>query len=92
MPHWSPGDEITSTKLNLDSVIKDFTYGETIAVNDALYLKASDGKVDKTSASYNDERIYNFIGFAKEAGDLNDVKKVQIVGKIEGFSGLTVGN
>ena len=73
-------------------IYQSFTYGETIAVNDALYLKASDGKVYKTSASYNDERIYNFIGFAKEAGALNDVKKVQIGGKVEGFSGLTIGS
>ena len=92
MPQWNAGDEITAAKLNLDSVIKDFTYGETIAVNDALYLKASDGKAYKTSASYNDERIYNFIGFAKESGALNDVKKVQISGKVEGFSGLTIGS
>jgi len=69
----------------------DFTYGETIAVNDALYLK-SDGKVYKAVASSDDEKIHNFIGFAKEAGVANDVKKVQISGVVSGFSGLTVGS
>ncbi len=73
-------------------IYQSFTYGETIAINDALYLKASDGKVYKTDADYSDERIHNFIGFAKEAGVLNDVKKVQIGGKVEGFTGLTIGS
>ena len=71
---------------------RNFTYGETIAVNDALYLKAADGKVYRASASFGDERIHNFVGFAKEAGALNDVKKVQIGGKVSGFSALTIGS
>jgi hypothetical protein len=73
-------------------ILQSFTYGETISVNDAVYLKASDGKVYKTNASYNDERIHNFIGFAKEAGNNNDIKMVQIGGVVEGFSGLTTGS
>ncbi len=81
----------TEAKTNLEVELEKFTYGETIAINDALYLKAADGKVYKTSASFNDERIHNFVGFAKEAGALNDVKKVQIGGKVSGFSGLTIG-
>lgn len=93
---WSSGEQINASDLNANfqealNNYRDFTYGETIAVNDALYLKASDGKVYKTDADFNDERIHNFIGFAKEAGALNDVKKVQIGGKVSGFSGLTPG-
>jgi len=94
---FTSGEELKAVDLNknfreaLDDY-RDFTYGETIAVNNALYLKAADGKVYKTSASFDDERIHNFVGFAKEAGVLNDVKKVQIGGKVLGFTGLTVGS
>ncbi len=70
---------------------RDFTYGETIAVNEALYLKASDGKVYKSDADFGDERISSFVGFAKEAGDADAVKKVQIAGKVTGLSSLIKG-
>jgi hypothetical protein len=75
-----------------EKVAYDFTYGETIAINDALYLKAADGKAWKADADFNDERIHNFIGFAKEAGNANDVKKVQVAGVVSGFTGLTAGS
>jgi hypothetical protein len=93
----SPGDDALASQYNnlrddaLYPILQSFTYGETISVNDAVYL-ASDGKVYKTNASYNDERINNFIGFAKEAGNTNDIKKVQIAGIVEDFSGLTTGS
>jgi hypothetical protein len=93
----SPGNDALASQYNdlrddaLYPILQSFTYGETISVNDAVYL-ASDGKVYKTNASYNDERINNFIGFAKEAGNANDIKKVQIAGIVEGFSGLTTGS
>jgi hypothetical protein len=70
---------------------RDFVYGETIAVNDALYLK-SDGKVYKTSASYNDERIHNFVGFAKEAGTSGQTKKVQIAGIVKNLNAFTLSD
>jgi len=73
-------------KANVDS----YTFGETIAINDSLYLKASDSKVYKTDADFADERV-EFLGFAKEAGNANDVKKVQTSGKVTGFTGLTTG-
>ncbi len=94
----SGGDTAYASQYNnlrsdaLYPVLQSFTYGESISVNDALYLKASDGKVYKTDADYHDWRIYNFIGFAKESGSANDVKKVQIGGKVEGFTGLTTGS
>lgn len=92
---WSAGDNVEADDLNQNFTeslnnYRDFTYGETIAVNDAVYLKASDGKVYKTDAT-SEIKINNFIGFAKEAGNANDVKKVQTGGKISGLSGLTTG-
>lgn len=91
----SPGDTATADQYNkarndaIAARFEDFTYGEAIAVNDALYLKASDGKAYKTDADFDDERIHSFIGFAAEVGNANDVKKVQIAGKVSGLSGLT---
>ncbi len=76
----------------VEKTMVDLTYGETLAVNNAVYLKATDGKVYKTDADYSDERTQNFVGFAKEAGDAEDVKKVQTGGKVEEFSGLTAGS
>ncbi|GAI48451.1 unnamed protein product, partial [marine sediment metagenome] len=58
----------------------------------ALYLKASDQKVYKTDADFDDERIHSFVGFAKESGVLNDVKQVWVSGKATGMSGLTPGS
>lgn len=95
---WSAGeypvlaDDINKNFTEALNDYRDFVYGETIAVNDALYLKASDGKVYKTNANYNDERINNFVGFAKESGTNGQTKKVQIAGKVSGFSGLTTGS
>jgi hypothetical protein len=37
------------------------------------------------------ENISKFIGFAKESGNAGDVKKVQIEGTVEGFTGLESG-
>lgn len=69
----------------------NFTYGETIAVNNAVYVRASDGRALRTNASFNDERIHSFVGFAKEAGVLNDVRRIQTAGVVTGFSGLVIG-
>jgi len=94
----APGDDAKAeqyNKLRNDAfypIYQSFTYGETIAVNNALYLKIDDGKVYKASALiYSEDKISNFVGFAKEAGGLNDVKKVQVQGVVSGFSGLIPG-
>lgn len=95
---WLPGefpvraDDINNNFIEALNDYRDFVYGENIAVNDALYLKASDGKVYKTDADYPDERIQNFVGFAKESGTNGQTKKVQIAGKVSGFDGLTTGS
>lgn len=92
MAHWVNGDTGTAKKLNQTGKVEDFPYGETIAINESVYLKASDQKVYKTDANFSDERIHNFIGFALEAGIANDVKEVQITGKVIEFSGLIAGS
>jgi len=95
---WSAGDELTASDLNtnFDEVWDEkekerFTCGESIAINEAVYLKASDGKIYKTNAQYNDERTYSFIGFAKEAGSANDSILVQLNGNVSGLSDLLIG-
>lgn len=62
------------------------TYGETLAVNDAVYLKVSDGKVYKTNAD--DISTLNFVGFAKTVGASGVIQTKGVVG---GFTSLTVG-
>ena len=94
---FSAGEEVQSAKINQNFTeslnnYRDFTYGESIAINDTLYLKTSDGKVYKTDADFPDERILKFVGFAKESGVADDVKKVQASGKVAGLSGLTIGS
>jgi len=79
------GSSLTDTGINT------YTFGETITAGQALYLKESDGKVYKASASTSNEALYNYIGIAYEAGSANDSKKVydkdgQIV------SGLSLGS
>ncbi len=94
---YAAGDELKASELNTNFTealnnYRDFTLGETITASPtAVYLKASDGKVWKTTATPFGENIDNFVGFTKEAGNADDVKKVQIEGKVSGFSGLTVG-
>lgn len=94
---FSAGETIYADKVNenFEEAIndyRDFTLGETISANTPVYLKASDGKIYKTSSTYNDERIHNFMGILKEGGDATDIRKVQITGKVSGLSGLTAGS
>lgn len=91
---WSAGDEFTADKMN-DSQKEnreEFTAGENITIRDALYLKASDGKVYKADASYSDERSASFIGFATETKSASGTLEVDIAGIMSGFSGLSEGS
>lgn len=54
-----------------------------------VYGKLLAGKVYKTDASYNDERIHNFIGFAAEDKNAGQFVNIRIDGVQNGFSGLT---
>jgi|CXWL01.1.fsa_nt_gi hypothetical protein len=85
------GDQVTATDFNDYTLSKTVTLGETIAAGEAVYLKSSDGKVYKTDADTL-ESILNFIGFAAEAGVLNETKRVVLAGRmVTGLSGLTAG-
>ena len=66
--------------------LASFTLGETVTAGQLLYLKSSDGKAYKASATSVAEALYNYIGIAYEAGNANDVKKVQISGIVTGLS------
>lgn len=85
------GAQLPAADLNDYLFNTEYTYGETIAAGDALYLKSSDGKVYKTAMT-SAEAANNFVGFAKDAGVLNDVKHILQAGqKVTGFVGLTAG-
>jgi len=95
--NWSAGDEITASDLNTNFTealndYRDIVFGENIAEDDFVYLKAADGEAYKTDASFNDERIDSFIGVAKEAGTDGQTKKVQVSGVASGLAGLTAGS
>lgn len=67
------------------------TAGETIAVGNALYLKASDGKLWKTAGTA-DESTFSFVGIAVSAGNANATIYYAKPGDIAtGMSGLTAG-
>ena len=78
------------------NLVVNLTAGESLAVNDAVYVSvgASDGgrtagsvyKVDAT----NDARI-EFIGFALDAVSGGSLVRIQVGGGITGLSGLSVG-
>jgi len=90
------GEELPASELNqliIEALndYRDFTLGENISANLPVYLKASDSKIYKTSSAADDEKIHSFVGILKEAGSTNDVKKVQVSGKVIGLSGLTAG-
>ncbi len=72
--------------------VKLFTYGETIAVGEPLYLKTSDSKVYLTTTA-GAESTFSFIGFAIDSGEADDTnKKVQTGGPVTILSGLTPGS
>lgn len=50
------------------------------------------GRVYKTDADYEGQRIENFVGFVIQAGSAGDTRQVQISGIIDGLSGLTAGD
>ncbi len=62
--------------------------GEALAIRDALYISAADGKVYKTDTS-NPTKV-NFYGFAQEAAILNASVNVHHDSHLGGFSGLTI--
>ena len=65
--------------------------GEALAVGDAVYIQASDGRVYKAYSNNSREKA-NVIGLAKEAvSNAGDQVTVVARGPIAGLTGLTVG-
>lgn len=89
---WVAGDQVNASDINSNFLPSDtfFTYGETIAVGDTLYLKISDEKVYKASATSANEAFYNYVGIAMVAGAVNDINPIATLpGSI--VTGLSLG-
>lgn len=78
------------------NLVVNLTAGETLAVNDAVYVSVgaadggrTSGRVYKADAT-NDSRI-EFIGFALDAVSAGALVRVQVGGGVTGLSGLTLG-
>lgn len=88
------GDGANITGLNVVRITDSFTAGEAINASttpQAVYMKASDGKVYKTIAT-GDESTYKFIGFVEDGQNvnINDPVVVTLQGIVDGFSSLTI--
>ena len=87
-----PASSLTEGRLN----IHRYVAGEAIDASmspQAVYLKESDGKVYKATASTAAEALFAFVGFVGLAQNvaMNATVRVQTAGLVSGFSGLTVG-
>lgn len=94
---YAAGDEVKAADINTNFIealndYRDFTLGENITAPAPVYLKASDSKIYKASSSAENEAANSFVGFLMETGVTNDVKKVQVSGKVTGLSSLTAGS
>lgn len=84
---------IPSTHLQtMDMVVTtDYTYGDTIAVGDVLYLDLATAKWELADASA-ESTTEGTLGIALDAGvDTDTGKRVQIGGVVTGLTGLTAG-
>jgi len=87
------GDKLASDEVNRNLPI-EATAGETISVASnpiPVYIKDTDGECYKTDASFDDERIHNFVGFAMTAGSDGNAFTLQTHGVVIGFTGLDAG-
>lgn len=85
------GEQVTADDFNDYTLNPAYTYGETITAGQALYLKASDGKVYKASA-LTAAHMDAFVGIALVSGVANDTNPVLAPGKVaNGLSSLTAG-
>ncbi len=74
------------------TVTTDFTYGDTIAIGDVLYLDGATGKWKLADASA-EATALNAFGIALDAGvDTDTGKRVQLTGIVTGLAGLTTGD
>ncbi|MFA6006923.1 MAG: hypothetical protein WC764_04350 [Candidatus Paceibacterota bacterium] len=86
------GDQLPAADFNDFSLNPVYTYGETLAVGDAVYLKAADGKIWKADADVQ-AQVDAFVGIVAAAGNADDTKRIFAPGKVAtGLSSLTAGS
>ena len=80
-------------KEEIESFFSIFTWNNANPsfVNCACYIYGGERLVTFARADHQNENIYRFIGFTKEAKSVGESVLVQIAGIVEGFSGLTPG-
>lgn len=89
---FSAGNQLSAQEANDYTLNPAYTYGETIAAGDVLYMKAADSKVYKAQADTL-AHIQAVVGLALAAGSANDTNAILGPGKVvTGLSGLTAGS
>lgn len=82
---------LITVPISDSTITDDYTFGDTIADRDFVYLDTSDSKWKLADASAEATAI-GLIGVALEAGvDTDTGKRVQIAGVVTGLTGLTAG-
>jgi hypothetical protein len=72
----------------ISDLVSHLQCGESIALNDSIYIDSADGRVYKFDAT---DTAQVFAGIAKEAGLTSAFIRVVQSGRVKGFSGLTPG-
>lgn len=85
------GEQVSATDFNVFTLGPAYTYGETIAANDVLYLKAADGKVYKADQDVS-AHLYALVGVAIEGGNADTAHYVIPPGKTATGASLTAGS
>lgn len=86
------GEQVTADDFNDYTLNPAYTYGETLAPGEAVYLKNSDGKIWKASAA-TQAHVDAFVGIVIVAGVADDTNQILAPGKIaQGLSSLTAGS
>jgi hypothetical protein len=66
--------------------------GQALSTGDALYIASADGKAYKTDATFPNEKVENFIGFAASAVAASTNITVKTGPNVDGFAGLIPGS
>ncbi len=86
------GDQLTATEFNDFALNPVYTYGETLAARDVVYLKASDSKIYKALGT-TQAHMDALVGVVITAGNANDTNRILPPGKVvTGGSGFTAGS
>lgn len=88
-----PAEDVnTANEHIIMSAFKTLIAGENITKGDALYVKASDGKLYKTDGNAGNAGDTVFVGFALETITTGNLIDIQCTGVFEKLSGLTIGS